>query len=71
MIVVETIFPVMPETSTFTKKTSHMDVFMMSQIRGGKERSQQEFLAPGTASGFSGIKFECSVCNYWVMEFFK
>lgn len=71
VIVVESIIPVMPETSSAVKHISQSDVLMMTQNPGGKERSQQEFLALATAAGFSGIRFECFVSNLWVMEFFK
>lgn len=71
VIVVEALFPVMPETSAAVKSISETDVLMMTQNPGGKERSKQEFLALATAAGFSGIRFECCVCNFWVMEFFK
>ncbi|KAH7519395.1 hypothetical protein FEM48_Zijuj08G0031600 [Ziziphus jujuba var. spinosa] len=71
LIVVEELLPVMPETSTAVKSTSQMDVLMMAQTPKGKERSKQEFLALATTAGFSGIRFECLICNFWVMEFFK
>ncbi|XP_015895993.3 caffeic acid 3-O-methyltransferase [Ziziphus jujuba] len=71
LIVVEELLPVMPETSTAGKSTSQMDVLMMVQTPQGKERSRQEFLALATAAGFSGIRFECFVYNFWVMEFIK
>ncbi|KAF3439778.1 hypothetical protein FNV43_RR18056 [Rhamnella rubrinervis] len=71
VIVVEALFPVTPETSAAVKSISGTDVLMMTQNPGGKERSKQEFLALATAAGFSGIRFECYVCNFWVMEFFK
>ncbi|ONI23621.1 hypothetical protein PRUPE_2G199000 [Prunus persica] len=51
--------------------TSQLDVIMMTEIPGGKERSEQEFMALATGAGFSGIRYECFVCNFWVMEFFK
>ncbi|ONI23629.1 hypothetical protein PRUPE_2G199600 [Prunus persica] len=71
VIVVEALLPAMPETSTATKTTSQLDVLMMTQNPGGKERSEQEFMALATGAGFSGIRYECFVCNFWVMEFFK
>ncbi|GMN51037.1 hypothetical protein TIFTF001_020193 [Ficus carica] len=71
VIVVESILPVKPETSSAVKSTSQIDVLMMTQNPGGKERSQQQFLNLATAAGFTGIRFECFVCNFWVMEFFK
>ncbi|GMN27991.1 hypothetical protein TIFTF001_046192 [Ficus carica] len=71
VIVVEAILPVTPENSFVAKSTFAVDVTMMTQNIGGKERSQEEFLALATGAGFSGIKFVCCVCNHWVMEFYK
>ncbi|XP_021822660.1 caffeic acid 3-O-methyltransferase-like [Prunus avium] len=71
VIVVEALLPAMPDTSTAVKSTSQLDVIMMTQNPGGKERSEQEFMALATGAGFSGIRYECFVCNFWVMEFFK
>ncbi|KAM1612268.1 hypothetical protein ACFX1Z_000954 [Malus domestica] len=71
VIIVEALLPVMSETSTAVKSTSQIDVLMMTQNPGGKERSREEFMALATGAGFSGIKYECFVCNFWVMEIFK
>ncbi|XP_060675228.1 caffeic acid 3-O-methyltransferase-like [Ziziphus jujuba] len=71
VIIVDAIFPVMPETSAEVKSISQANVIMMTQNPGGKERTKQEFLALATASGFSGVRFECNVSSSWVMEFFK
>ena len=48
-----------------------MDLIMMTQTPAGKERTQQEFMALATKVGFSGIRYECFICNVCVMEFFK
>lgn len=71
VIVVEAILPVAPEANVATKATSLMDVLMMTQNPGGKERTQHEFMALATGAGFSGIRFECFACNFCVMEFYK
>ncbi|XP_050108430.1 anthranilate N-methyltransferase-like [Malus sylvestris] len=71
VIIVEALLPVMPETSTVVKSTSLLDVLMLSQKRGGKERSREEFMTLETGAGFSGIKYECFVSSLWVMEIFK
>ncbi|KAH7510834.1 hypothetical protein FEM48_ZijujUnG0080200 [Ziziphus jujuba var. spinosa] len=60
-----------PETSAAVKTISQANVVMMTQNPGGKERTEQEFLALATASGFGGVRFECCVSPSWVMEFFK
>ncbi|KAK3194498.1 hypothetical protein Dsin_025808 [Dipteronia sinensis] len=71
LIVVETILPDFPEANTATKAAFQIDVLMMTQNPGGKERSRQEYMALATGAGFSGIRFETSACNSWVMEFYK
>ncbi|KAJ8748481.1 hypothetical protein K2173_003378 [Erythroxylum novogranatense] len=71
VIVVEGILPVVPETSATDKCMTQMDLLMMTQTPGGKERTKHEFLALATRAGYAGIEFKCFVSNYWVMEFFK
>jgi len=71
VIVVEAVLPVMPEMSTSAKINCQMDVLMMTQNPGGKERTEAEFMGLATKAGFSGIRYESFVCNFWVMEFFK
>ncbi|XP_031251186.1 caffeic acid 3-O-methyltransferase-like [Pistacia vera] len=71
VIVVEGILPVMADTKVTSKAVSQTDVVMMTQNPGGKERTKHEFMALATEAGFSGIRYECFVCNFWVMEFYK
>ncbi|PNX97772.1 caffeic acid 3-O-methyltransferase-like protein [Trifolium pratense] len=71
VIVLEALIPIVPENSHVAKSISQLDVLMMTQNPGGKERSKQEFIDLATKVGFSGIRFECFVRNFWVMEFFK
>ena len=71
LIVVESILPDFPETNTATKAAFQVDVLMMTQNPGGKERSQREYMALATGAGFSGIRFDCFVSNFCVMEFYK
>jgi len=71
VIVLEALIPTVHENGYASKSTSQLDVLMMTQTPGGKERSAQEFLDLVTRAGFRGIKYECCVCNKWVMEFFK
>lgn len=71
VIVVEAVLPTMPEIGTCAKSTCQMDVLMMTQNPGGKERMEAEFMALATKAGFRGIRYETFVCNFWVMEFFK
>ncbi|PON78922.1 O-methyltransferase COMT-type [Parasponia andersonii] len=71
IIVMEAFLPTVPETTSGDKAISEMDVLMMTQNPGGKERNEKEFLALANGAGFSGIRFECFVCNFWIMEFYK
>ncbi|KAH8517063.1 hypothetical protein H0E87_005132 [Populus deltoides] len=72
VIVMESVLPITAKASPAAKAISQLDVLMMmSQNPGGKERTEDEFMALATAAGFRGIKFETFVCNFWVMEFFK
>ncbi|KAL6982137.1 nicotinamide N-methyltransferase [Sarracenia purpurea var. burkii] len=71
VIVVEAILPETPDTSVAAKSNFQMDLLMMTETPGGKERTQQEFLALANEAGFAGIILECFACNSWVMEFYK
>ncbi|KAL8233219.1 hypothetical protein R6Q57_002997 [Mikania cordata] len=71
VIIVEAILPFIPDTSSCVKATTHFDAIMMTQNPGGKERTEDEFLALAKNTGFSGIRKECFVCNFWVIEFYK
>ena len=71
VIVLEAHIPIVPENGYASKSTAQLDVLMMTQNPGGKERTKQEFIDLATRVGFRGIRYECCVCNFWVMEFFK
>ncbi|KAK9205084.1 hypothetical protein WN943_015350 [Citrus x changshan-huyou] len=71
VIVVESVLPELPETSTHSKINSLADVLVMTQYPGGKERTKHEFTTLATEAGFSGIRFVCFFYNLWVMEFYK
>ncbi|KAK1441575.1 hypothetical protein QVD17_07577 [Tagetes erecta] len=71
VIVVEAILPFVSDTSASTKLGTQMDVIMMTYFHGGKERTEDEFLALAKGAGFMGITKKCFVCNFWVMEFYK
>ncbi|XP_039684522.1 caffeic acid 3-O-methyltransferase [Medicago truncatula] len=71
VIVLEAFIPIIPDNDYASRSTSQLDVLMMTMNPGGKERTKQEFMDLATKVGFSGIRYECCVCNFWVMEFFK
>ncbi|KAL2939685.1 Caffeic acid 3-O-methyltransferase 1 [Bienertia sinuspersici] len=71
VIVVEAIMVDEVESKNYTRALTQMDVLMMTQNHGGKERSKQQFEALAKAAGFSKFNFDCCVYNFWVMEFYK
>ncbi|QCE02479.1 flavonol 3-O-methyltransferase [Vigna unguiculata] len=71
VIVVDRVHPFEPKTTCAAKNMSQFDVLMMTTNPGGKERSEEEFMALAKGAGFRGIRYTCSVCDLWVMEFFK
>ncbi|KDO41090.1 hypothetical protein CISIN_1g018681mg [Citrus sinensis] len=71
VIVVESVLPELPETSTHSKINFLGDVLVMTQYPGGKERTKHEFMTLATGAGFSGVRFDCFFFNLWVMEFHK
>ena len=71
VIVMEAVLSITAETSPAARAISQLDVLMMAQDQGGKERTEHEFMALATGAGFRGIRYEAFVCNFWVMEFFK
>ncbi|CAN0920832.1 Anthranilate N-methyltransferase [Linum grandiflorum] len=71
VIVMDAVAAVMAETTMSSKLTAALNVTMMILSQGGKERSKDEFMSLAIGAGFRTIKFECYVCNFWIMEFLK
>ncbi|XP_054813784.1 cathecol O-methyltransferase 1-like [Prosopis cineraria] len=71
VIVVEAVLPFVSETSAAAKSITQSDVMMLTYCSGGKERTEHEFMKLATSAGFRGIRFDCFVRNFWIMEFFK
>lgn len=71
IIIVEKILPFLPDISSIVNVVTQMDALMMTQNPGGKERTEEEFLALAKGAGFAGIKKECFARVFWVMEFYK
>ncbi|CAJ2663202.1 unnamed protein product [Trifolium pratense] len=71
VIVVDSIIPILPESTMVAKTGFQADLMMMAQNPGGKERTKDEFMELALGSGFSEIKFACYISGFWVMEFIK
>ncbi|KAK2635664.1 hypothetical protein Ddye_030456 [Dipteronia dyeriana] len=71
VVVIDTVVPIAPEINNSARAISLMDVQMLLQLPGGKERTQEEYKTLATGAGFKGVNFECVVCDLSIMEFYK
>ncbi|XP_042516913.1 caffeic acid 3-O-methyltransferase-like [Macadamia integrifolia] len=71
VIVFETILPETPETNLMAKDTFAMDLLMMTQHTGGKERTEKEYKALANGAGFRGAKLAFHIVTYSILEFYK
>ncbi|KAM1074389.1 hypothetical protein ACFX11_019573 [Malus domestica] len=71
VIVVDAVLPSIPDSRSITKSNYQLDVHMMVQTPGGKQRSAEEFMDLATAAGFSAIKLACFAAHLGVVEFYK
>ncbi|XP_059457019.1 caffeic acid 3-O-methyltransferase-like [Corylus avellana] len=65
------VLPIYPEITTYAKVKSLLDMHMMIQKPGGRERQQHELFGLIYAAGFKSIGFNCQVYNTFIMEFNK
>jgi caffeic acid 3-O-methyltransferase len=65
------VLPIFPEISTYANVKSLLDMLMMTQKLGGRERQQHELFRVVNAAGFESIGFRCDVYNTWIMELYK
>ncbi|KAK7258422.1 hypothetical protein RIF29_23998 [Crotalaria pallida] len=68
VIVVEAVLSIILESNDTWKAISQLDVLMMTQSPGGKERCEQDFKELAIRAGFSGIRYECYARTFWVMN---
>ncbi|KAB1202878.1 Caffeic acid 3-O-methyltransferase 1 [Morella rubra] len=71
VIVVECILPVAPDTSLASKGICHVDIFMLVQTPGGRERTEEEFEAFAKGAGFQVFRVMGCAFNTSIMEFIK
>ncbi|CAN6459825.1 unnamed protein product [Victoria cruziana] len=71
VIVVEMVLPEIVDNSLSTLAVLHLDMVMMVQCPGGKERTKKELEGLAKAAGFTGIEAICCAYNFWVVEFYK
>ncbi|XP_042516723.1 caffeic acid 3-O-methyltransferase-like [Macadamia integrifolia] len=71
VVIFETILPEIPETDLMAKYTFILDVVMMTQHNGGKERTEKEYRTLANGAGFSGAKLIFRLLTSSIMEFYK
>ncbi|XP_010416601.1 PREDICTED: indole glucosinolate O-methyltransferase 5 [Camelina sativa] len=72
VIVMEIVTPDEAESDDVQSNIAFdMDLLMLTQLSGGKERSRAEFEAIATNSGFQYCNFVCRAYHLWVIEFSK
>lgn len=71
VIIVESILPMAPENKISTHFIFKLDLTMLANTHGGKERTQKEFEALALKSGFSSCEVIFCADSFWVMEFHK
>ncbi|CAL5028711.1 unnamed protein product [Urochloa decumbens] len=72
VIAMEIVLPAIPEATPVAQNPFRLDVIMLNNFRGGKERTEQEFVKLARDSGFGG-EFQSTYifANYWALEFSK
>ena len=71
LIITECIIPVAPATGLATKIVCHVDIIMLAQTPGGKERTEKEFVELAKGAGFEGFRVACCAFGTYIMEFLK
>lgn len=72
VIVVDVVMPIEPKIDDFSSNIGlTMDMFILSQRPGGRERSLSEFEALALASGFLRCEFVCRSYSFSLIEFHK
>ncbi|GFP93710.1 caffeic acid 3-o-methyltransferase 1 [Phtheirospermum japonicum] len=71
VILAEYVLPDGPDNGVPTKNAVNVDLHVLSQTPGGKERTEKEFHALAKGAGFKEFHKVCCAYDYWVMEFCK
>jgi caffeic acid 3-O-methyltransferase len=71
VIILDAIVPLNPDSSHIARCVAHVDLIMLANNPGGKERTEQEFRSLAKAAGFSGFKANYISANTWAIELTK
>lgn len=72
VIAVEILLPAIPEPVPTAQNPFRMDMIMLNNHWGGKERTEPEFAKLAVECGYTGV-FQATYifANYWALEFSK
>ncbi|KAF0893260.1 hypothetical protein E2562_023512 [Oryza meyeriana var. granulata] len=72
VIAVEIVLPTIPEAVPAAQNPFRMDMVMLNNHRGGKERTEPEFAKLAKDSGYTSVfRATYIFANYWALEFGK
>jgi len=71
VIVCDYILPLASKTSHSARVAGNLDIGMLAYCGGGKERTEQEFVALAKEAGFESFTVVCSAYDLKVMGFLK
>ncbi|TVU18660.1 hypothetical protein EJB05_34770, partial [Eragrostis curvula] len=72
VIVVQSILPDTPEATPAARDSFTMDMIMLVNFKGGRERTEQEYAELARAAGFAGaFRSTYIFCNIYALEFTK
>ncbi|KAK6129369.1 hypothetical protein DH2020_036885 [Rehmannia glutinosa] len=71
IILAEFVLPEVPDNGLPTKNVVNVDLLMLAQAPGGKERTEKEFHFLAKGAGFNEFHKVCCAHNSWIMELRK
>ncbi|XP_062197344.1 probable inactive methyltransferase Os04g0175900 [Phragmites australis] len=72
VIVVQSVLPETPESTPAARDSFTMDIIMLVNFNGGKDRTEQEYAKLARDAGFAGaFRSTYIFCNIYALEFTK
>ncbi|XP_062231755.1 probable inactive methyltransferase Os04g0175900 [Phragmites australis] len=71
VIVIQSVLPETPESTPAARDSHTMDIIILVNFKGGKERTEKEYAKLATDAGFTGFRSTYIFCNFYALEFAK
>ncbi|KAL6642474.1 hypothetical protein ACP70R_020655 [Stipagrostis hirtigluma subsp. patula] len=71
VIVIQSVLPETPESTPAARDSFTMDIIILVNFKGGKERTEKEYAKLGKKAGFPGFRATYIFCNIYALEFTK